>query len=313
MAQWAGLTARVQAMPAPVAEMAQAGLQKVVDFQDLSYGAAYLARVEGVLAHDTAPQGFALSVAAAKYIANAMCYDDVIRVADLKTRGPRFARIAKEMRVKDGNLLHLTEFMHPRAEEIAGMLPVRWGQRVLGSARWMARLERWFSKGRHLRTDGLAAYVTLYLLGGMKFWRLRTLRHAQEVAHMEGWLATALAYLPRYDLAVEVIKCRRLVKGYSDTHARGLSKFDLVLQGAALVAKRDDAADWVRRLREAALKDEEGKALAGALATIRSFALKWGARPRTPGYLGKYERGKALAWGQVAGFKMCGGVGFKRG
>ena len=201
-----------------------------------------------------------------------MCYDDVIRVADLKTRGPRFARIAKEMRVKDGNLLHLTEFMHPRAEEIAGMLPVRLGQRVQASATWMARLGRWFSKGRHLRTDGLVSYVTLYLLGGMRFWRQRTLRHAQEVAHLEAWLSTALAYLPRYDLAVEVIKCRRLVKGYSDTHARGLSKFDRVLEGAALVATRDDAADWVRRLREAALKDEEGKALDGAMATIRSFA-----------------------------------------
>ena len=272
LADWMRLTARVQAMPEPVAQMALAGLRKVVDFQDLSYGAAYLARLDAVLSRDDAARGFALSVAAAKYIANAMCYDDVIRVADLKTRGPRFARIAKEMRVKDGNLLHLTEFMHPRAEEIAGMLPMRWGQKAQASAVWMARLERWFSKGRHLRTDGLLAYGTLYLLGGMRFWRLRTLRHAQEVAHLEAWLATALAYLPRYDLAVEVITCRRLVKGYSDTHARGLSKFDRVLAGAAMVAERDDAADWVRRLREAALKDEEGKALDGAMATIRSFA-----------------------------------------
>ena len=200
-----------------------------------------------------------------------MCYDDVIRVADLKTRGPRFERIAVEMRVKAGNLLHLTEFMHPRAEEIAGMLPAGLGQKVQVSPVWMARLQRWFSKGRRLRTDGLLAYSALYVLGGMKFWRPRTLRHAQEVAHLEAWLATALGYLPRYDLAVEVIKCRRLVKGYSDTHARGLSKFDRVLEAATLVANRDDAADWVRRLREAALKDEEGKALDGAIATIRSF------------------------------------------
>jgi indolepyruvate ferredoxin oxidoreductase, beta subunit len=41
---------------------------------------------------------------AAKYIANAMAYDDIIRVADLKTRGRRFDRIRKEMRVKDANL-----------------------------------------------------------------------------------------------------------------------------------------------------------------------------------------------------------------
>jgi indolepyruvate ferredoxin oxidoreductase beta subunit len=81
-----------------------------------------------------------------------------------------------------------------------------------------------------------------------------------------------MSYLPQnYDLAVEVIRCRRLIKGYSDTHARGLSKFDKVLSAIALIQHRDDAADWARRLREAALKDEEGKALDGAIATIRSF------------------------------------------
>ena len=89
---------------------------------------------------------------------------------------------------------------------------------------------------------------------------------------MERWLAAALGYLPtNYDLAVEVLRCRRLVKGYSDTHARGLSKFDRVLGAIALVKDRDDAAPWAARLREAALKDEEGKALDGAIATIHSF------------------------------------------
>jgi indolepyruvate ferredoxin oxidoreductase beta subunit len=272
VAEWHRLKARAEGLPAPVATMALLGLKKVVEFQDLGYGAAYLDRLARVLARDDAGHGYVLSVEAAKYVANAMCYDDVIRVADLKTRGPRFDRIAREMRVKDGNLMHLTEFMHPRAEEIAGMLPAKMGQRVEGSPTWMARLERWFSKGRRLRTDGLAAYGMLYLLGGLKWYRPRTLRHVQEVAHLEAWLGTALGYLPKYELAVEILKCRRLVKGYSDTHARGLSKFDKVLAGAALVAGREDGADWVRRLREAALKDEEGKALDGALATIRSFA-----------------------------------------
>ena len=43
-------------------------------------------------------------------------------------------------------------------------------------------------------------------------------------------MATARGYLATdYDLAVEVIRCRRLIKGYSDTHARGQSKFDRVL------------------------------------------------------------------------------------
>ena len=75
-----------------------------------------------------------------------------------------------------------------------------------------------------------------------------------------------------YAFAAETLKIRRLIKGYSDTHARGLSKFDKVTSGAALVEGRDDAADWVARLIAAALADPGGEALDGALATIRSFS-----------------------------------------
>jgi indolepyruvate ferredoxin oxidoreductase beta subunit len=272
MAQWYALTARIAAMPAPVQDMALAGLRRVVEFQDPAYGAEYLDRLAAVLPQDRADRDHALTREAAKYIANAMAYDDVIRVADLKTRGARFRRIASEMGASDANLIRLTEFMHPRAEEIAGMLPARLGARVEASPEWMARLDRWFNRGRRLRSDTLPAFLMLHGLGALRSYRRRTLRHRQERAHLDRWLATALGCLAAdYDLAVEVIRCRRLIKGYSDTHARGQSKFDRVLAGIALVAGRKDAADWARRLREAALKDEDGTALDGALATIRSF------------------------------------------
>ena len=273
LAEWRRLEARAGALPAPVAEMALPGLRKVVEFQDLAYGADYLAQVEAVLARDDPARDHELTREAAKHIANAMAYDDVIRVADLKTRARRFDRIRAEMGAADGKLMQLTEFMHPRAEEIAGMLPARLGRRVQDDPKWMARLDRWFGKGRHLRSDGLPAFLMLHVLGGLKGWRRRTLRHAQEQAHLRDWLARALGYrAANYDLAVEIIRCRRLIKGYSDTHARGLSKFDKVLAAAATIATRPDAADWTRRLREAALQDEDGKALDGAIQTIKSFA-----------------------------------------
>ena len=272
MAEWDRLAAQVAAMPAPVVELALPGLRKVVDFQDLRYGAAYLDRLAQVAARDDAARGWVLSREAAKYIANAMAYDDIIRVADLKTRGRRFDRIRKEMRVKDANVLQLTEFFHPRAEEIVGLFPARLGARLEADPKWMARLDRWFNKGRRLRTDSLRAFLTLHAIGGLRGWRLRTLRHAQEEAHLARWLDHALSHVAtNYDLAVELIRCRRLIKGYSDTHARGHSKFDRVLEATAAIAGREDAADWCRRLREAALKDEEGKALDGAIETIRSF------------------------------------------
>ena len=74
-----------------------------------------------------------------------------------------------------------------------------------------------------------------------------------------------------YALALELAANRRLVKGYSDTHARGQSKYETVMAMATRLQGRADAADWVRRLREAALKDEDGIALAGAIKTVEEF------------------------------------------
>jgi indolepyruvate ferredoxin oxidoreductase, beta subunit len=75
-----------------------------------------------------------------------------------------------------------------------------------------------------------------------------------------------------YELGVEILQCRRLIKGYSDTHARGLSKFDQVISAIKLIEKRADAADWARRLRDAALKEGAGRELEGAIQTIKTFA-----------------------------------------
>ena len=271
LAGWAALEGRAQALPGEAGTMALLGLRKVVEFQDLAYGAEYLARLESLVARDKTP--FTLTREAAKYIANAMVYDDVIRVADLKTRPGRAERIAGEMGAGAAQVMQVTEFLHPRAEEITGLLPAGFGAKVAKNPVWMARIDRWFGKGRRLRTDGILAFSMLYLIGGMKFWRRRTLRHAGEMAHLDQWLETALSHLPdRPALAVEILRCRRLIKGYGDTHSRGLSKYDRVLAGIALVAAREDAPLWAARLREAALIDEEGKALDGALQTIRSFA-----------------------------------------
>ncbi|WP_158967766.1 indolepyruvate oxidoreductase subunit beta family protein [Chachezhania sediminis] len=269
--EWEQLQARIPALPQIAQELAQLGLRKVVRFQDTRYGALYLDRLEALAKADTGDGTFTRE--AAKYLANAMAYDDIIRVAEAKTRGGRSTRIAAEMGAGEAQLMHVTEFLHPRAEEVVSMLPKGLGAKLEKSPGWMKAIDKVFNRGRRLRTDRLIPFLTLYMLGGMKGWRLRTLRHAQETAHVEAWLARATAALPRnYDLAVEILKTQRLVKGYSDTHARGQSKFHKVTEGIVLVEGRDDAADWARRLIEAALQDEKGKTLDGAIETIRSFA-----------------------------------------
>lgn len=271
--KWQSLEARATALPASVRDMALTGLRAVVDFQDLDYGAEYLDRLDAVLAQDDPAKDYELTLEAAKYIAKAMAYDDVFRVADLKTRGTRFARVRNEISPAQGTQMKLTEFMHPRAEEVVGMMPSRLGRRLSASERSMRLIDKMVNKGRRLRTDRLLPFAQLYVLGGLRKYRRGTLRHAIEKEHMENWLDQALAYRKiDYALGVEALRNRRLVKGYSDTHARGLSKFDRVMDGVALLVGRDDAAHWCKLLREAALADEKGDQLEGALKTVQSFA-----------------------------------------
>jgi indolepyruvate ferredoxin oxidoreductase, beta subunit len=200
-----------------------------------------------------------------------MAYDDVIRVADLKTRASRFDRVRKEVGVGGDQILYTTEYMHPRMEEIAGTLPARLGHYVESRPRLFQALDRLVNRGRRVKTGAIGWFLVLYALSAMKPMRRRTLRHERELAHIHHWLDTARDILPDdYELAVEIVACRRLVKGYSDTHARGQSKFDRVLSAVPMLKGKSDAAAWVRRLRQAALLDEDGIALDGALKTVRS-------------------------------------------
>ena len=61
------------------------------------------------------------------------------------------------------------------------------------------------------------------------------------------------------------------MKGYSDTHARGLSKFDRVIAAVPKLAAREDGPAWLERLKRAALADENGVAFDGVLKTVATL------------------------------------------
>jgi indolepyruvate ferredoxin oxidoreductase beta subunit len=275
---WKELQARIGALPQSVHATAGAGTRKLIEFQDIVYAADYLDRLEQLAKEDKeaggSSRGFAFSVNAAKYLANAMAYDDIIRVADAKTRTPRLGRIEAEIGVEEErHLTRVTEYFHPGVAEVVSMFPAGLGRRIRSRPGMMRRIDKAVNRGRRIRTDRIRGFLMLYIIAGLRRFRRSMLRHADEVAHIEDWLLLSRTRLPKdYDFAVETLRCRRLIKGYSDTHARGLSRFDRVMQGTALVAGRNDAADWTRRLIEAALADHNNTELDGALETIRSFA-----------------------------------------
>jgi indolepyruvate ferredoxin oxidoreductase beta subunit len=252
--------------------MIAAGLRRVVDFQDLAYGAEYLDRLKPFAAIEAGGTDCPLTAAAAKQIARAMAYDDVIRVADLKTRGSRFARVRAEVAARSDQIVYATEFMHPRMEEVCGTLPAGLGLWIESSPRLIARLRPLVDRGRRVNTGTIRWFIVLYMLAGWRRFRRGTLRHRRETAHMQAWLDLSLA-AARHNvaLAIELLEARRLVKGYSDTHDAGEDKFSRVMGMAKRLDGRGDAADWVRRMHQAALADAEGQALADTIKTIESF------------------------------------------
>jgi indolepyruvate ferredoxin oxidoreductase beta subunit len=266
------VTSALQEFPEAVRGMLGVGMRRLADYQDLRYVDEYLEKMRQVLTSDHAAGGvswqFALTTEAARQVAIAMAYDDVIRVADLKIRAGRFTRIRKEVGTLDSRVLYTTEFMHPGVSEVLGTLP-RWlGAWMEKRPRMCAVVDRIFNKGRRVHTNKLSGFISLYLVAGMRRFRRGTLRHHREMQRLSGWLEQVLTAAGRdYALALEIVKNRRLVKGYSETHERGERKFQQVMQAARRLMGRADAAEWVRKMREAALADEEGIALDQILRT----------------------------------------------
>jgi indolepyruvate ferredoxin oxidoreductase beta subunit len=103
-------------------------------------------------------------------------------------------------------------------------------------------------------------------VAGLARWRRGNRRHAEEVAHTQAWLAVAEKALETGDaaLATEVLRCRQLIKGYSDTHTRGTGKFDRLMYAVPQLSGQPEAAARLASLRAAAALDPKGKALGSA-------------------------------------------------
>jgi len=267
---------RIRGFPVPAQPMLAAGALKLVDYLDPAYAHEYLDRI-GMLwdrdrTHGGEAKGHAFTIAASKYLAAAMAYDDVPRVADLKIRASRKARVRQEVGAGADVLVSTTEYFHPRVEELCGSLPKDWGEWIEARPRLVAALRKIVDRGRRIRPNTITGYLTLAFVASLGPRRRDSLRHSREAAHREAWLKVACEALEaRYELGVETLACRRLVKGYSDTHARGLSKFERVMAAVPTLAPREDGPEWLGRLKRAALADEMGAALDGVLKTIATL------------------------------------------
>jgi indolepyruvate ferredoxin oxidoreductase, beta subunit len=259
----------VDRFPEELRELLGMSAARLSDYQDDSYTSLYLDRIAPLLAQDSrAANALRLTAATARSLALWMSFEDVMRVAQVKTRRGRIERIRREVKADALDLVEVREFVKPRVEEICGTLPARLGQRLLNSPRATRSLAK-FTAGRRISTSSISGFALLRSLAALRRLRRGTLRYQVENQRIEAWLKHIAEVAPlNYEMAVELAECQTLVKGYGDTHERGWSSFSQISALAARFLSDPQGASRLRALREAALADDSGVQLEHAIARL---------------------------------------------
>jgi indolepyruvate ferredoxin oxidoreductase beta subunit len=283
----------IQNFPAETQEVLRLGHARVLDYQNAAYAKLYQTRMQAVLAADqqsdpSAAQGFATTQEVARWLALWMAFDDIVRVADLKSRASRLARVRAEAKAQGYDLLKVYEHFKPGVPELAGLLPEPLAKRLLawdrqrvakGLSPWAVPLK--------IGTHTVLGMMALRTLAACKPLRTIGSRYAHEQALIEEWLNAIQQGAQRHaNLGLEIARCGQLIKGYGSTNERGKDHLLHVVQHLAHLRDAQAAADAIRQARQAALTDDSGKLLDGVLRQhgaaprpIKEQPIRWMRRP----------------------------------
>jgi indolepyruvate ferredoxin oxidoreductase alpha subunit len=261
-------------LPALAQPTAIEGIRRLIAYQGVAYARLYLDRLRALVDADAAagtPGKLLKEVA--RQLAVRMSYEDVVRVAQAKIAPERLRRIAQEeLRAKD-EPFSVHDFLKPGIEELTQLLPPFLARPIFSLSErkgWLGRV--YF--GMEINSTSITGYLRFRLLAKLR--RLRPFGHRfkQEQAQIVSWLGL-IAETARLsgDLALEVTECARLIKGYGDTHARGLANYrtieaQVIRPALAGAIPLEWAADALASARTAALVDPEGESLAKCLGEI---------------------------------------------
>jgi indolepyruvate ferredoxin oxidoreductase beta subunit len=241
-------------------------------------------------------RGAAITRETARYLALRMAFDDIVRVAALKCRASRYARVRGEVKAADGEIVRLYDHFKPGVPEFAALLPQQWAARLL---RWDRRRQQKgnaaFALPIKLAAHTVSGFLALRLLASLKWMRRRGSRFAQEQALIERWLAAVEEGARRdWELGHEVALCGRLIKGYGSTNDRGKENMLHVLDHLALAGNFETPqarAQAIRAARIAALADDAGTQFDQAMLRHGAPARPLKAQPVR--WTRKPSRGKA--------------------
>jgi indolepyruvate ferredoxin oxidoreductase, alpha subunit len=262
--------------PALAQATALEGVRRLHAYQSVAYARRYLERLEPIAEADEAAGCHGkLLKEVARHLAVRMSYEDVVRVAIAKIAPERMQRIAREELRATNEPFTVHDFLKPGIEELTQLLPPLLARPILSIARrrgWLGRI--YF--GMEIETTSIGGFLKFLMLAKLRPLRPFGRRFKEEQKAIDGWLdLVAETAKQSTELALEIAECARLIKGYGDTHARGLANYAAIeervirpaLAGQIPLAQ---AADAIASARTAALTDPEGESLSRCLAEIEN-------------------------------------------
>jgi indolepyruvate ferredoxin oxidoreductase, beta subunit len=267
----------LQDLPTVLHAVAAEALPRLTRFQNRAYAERWLDRViDLVRAEKNAGlEPGLITGEVAKQLAVWMSFEDIIRVAEVKSRGTRRDLVMSEIGAQAGQVVRVTEFLKPGIPEWADMLTPSMGKRLRS---WAERRGKTMSIGLHIRSDTILGFLTLYLLARLRWWRPRTLRFTEENTDIDAWIAALKTAMPHdNNLARELAELPRLRKGYGETRSRGVSKYARVMTDVVAPwlasAPPPDATATLKSLRQLALSDSDDAKFDRLLETVTSTNL----------------------------------------
>ena len=249
--------------PADIHEIACHGLVKTLDYQDYEYGGQYLDELTRFVPLDKGANNHELLQTVARYLALWMCFEDIPRVAQLKIRACRMDEIREEVQAAPGQILYVTEFFKPRAEEMCAILPAGVGNMMLKNRFWHSFLNL-FAGGKKLKTNTLAIYFALRFLAFLRKFRRSALGYKHEYSMISAWLnATESTARQNMDAALELARCGRMVKGYGKTRERTTTQLMAIINQ---VEGQLADSSLIKELQTAALSGDDNRAFEAILA-----------------------------------------------
>jgi indolepyruvate ferredoxin oxidoreductase, beta subunit len=269
--------------------------ERLRDYQNEAYAGLYRQRLHAVWAAEqvqdaTAQHGAATTCEMARWLALWMAFDDVVRVADLKSRRQRWERVQREVKTKPGDLLKLYDHFKPGIPELAGLLPqplaqalLRWDRRRVQNGRtpWALPLK--------IGTHSVLGMLALRGLAAMRRLRPWSSRFQREQALIERWRQAVIDGIStHWALGHELALCGRLIKGYGSTNERGKDNLLHIIDHLARAPhlSAEARAQAVAAARQAALADDAGHGLDATLQRVgaparpvREQPIRWMRRP----------------------------------